>query len=364
MGLPLISWLVAGAAVVLAYVLIGGGLGLLRSRLESIARSRGSRGAHIAAEVLRGTSQLLIALVALLIGVGLLDVPERWQSRLGQLWFVAVAVQIGLWGTRAIMLSVQAYVDRHAGNEGTATTAQLSASAMLVTWGLRTLLWATVLLAMLANLGVNITAFVASLGIGGIAIALAVQNVLADLLASLAIAVDKPFQVGDFIVAGSAVGTVQHVGLKTTRLRSLSGEQVVMSNTDLLKQTINNFKLMAERRIVFGFGVSYGTPVEQVEQIPGIVRGLIEAEPQLRYDRAHFKGFGESSLDFEVVYIVLDPGYNLYMDLQQKVNLGLMRELQARGVSFALPTRTLHVSTPTSAPRDESQGTGLRPAQS
>lgn len=198
---------------------------------------------------------------------------------------------------------------------------------------------------MLSNLGVNITAFVASLGVGGIAVALAAQNVLGDLFASVSIAADKPFEVGDFIVFGSVAGSVETVGVKTTRIRSISGEQVVIGNTELLKQTVANYKRLRERRIVFGFGVTYDTTADQAAEIPGIVRSIVEASTQVRFDRAHFKAFGESSLDYEVVYIVLDPGYGVYMDEQQRINLALMRELANRGIEFAFPTRTLHIAS-------------------
>ena len=253
---------------------------------------------------------------------------------------MAVALQLGLWGMRAIGIGVVRYVERHSSKGMT----QVSASATLMSWGLRTLLWSVVGLAILSNVGVNITAFVASLGVGGIAVALAVQNVLGDLFASLAIAVDKPFEVGDFIVVGNVSGVVQVIGLKTTRIRSLQGEQIVMSNTDLLKQTISNYRLLETRRIVFNFGVADGTTPEQAEAIPGALRKIIDAQPQLRFDRAHLKGFGASSLDYEVVYIVHDPAYNVYMDHQQTINLGLMRELQAMGVKLALPTTAMHIA--------------------
>jgi len=203
-----------------------------------------------------------------------------------------------------------------------------------------------VLLGMLSNLGVNITAFVASLGVGGIAVALAAQNILGDLFASLAIVMDKPFEVGDFIVLGSVSGTVENVGLKTTRIRSLGGEQVVMSNTELLKQTVSNYKRLAQRRIVFTFSVTYGTTPELLAEVPGIVQRAVGSSSRLRFDRAHFKGFGDSSLDFEAVYIVLDPDYGIYMDEQQRINLELMRELAARGIRFALPSRTLYMVPP------------------
>ena len=339
-GMSAASLLIALAAALTTYLVLTVLLGWAVSRARRNAEGHGRRGAaQVVLEVLSGTSHLLILLAAVLVGAGMLDLPDRWHARVGQLWFLAVALQVGLWGTRATVL----VVDRYRIHHGATNPTQISASATLMSWGLRTLLWATVLLAILSNLGVNITAFVASLGVGGIAIALAVQNVLGDLFASMAIAVDKPFEVGDFIVVGSIAGTVQQIGVKTTRIRALSGEQVVMSNTDLLKQTINNYRYMQERRIVFKFSVPYGTTADQAEAVADAVRRIIEAEPQARFDRAHLQGFGDNGLTYEVVYIVLDPGYNLYMDLQQKINLALMRALQDMGVPFAVPARSLHL---------------------
>ena len=346
-GIPLWSLLVAIAAATATYVAILVALYLITRRAKAWATQSQSGMAITVVDVLEGTSRTLMLVVALLVGASLLDLPGRWESRLSQLWFVAVALQMGLWGMRAIGIGVRRYVQRHSSTGMT----QVSASATLMSWGLRTLLWSVVLLAILSNVGVNITAFIASLGVGGIAVALAVQNILGDLFASLAIAVDKPFEVGDFVAVGSVSGTVQVIGLKTTRIRSLQGEQIVMSNTDLLKQTISNFRMLERRRIVFGFGVTYDTTPEQAEAIPAIVRKLIEAHPKLRFDRAHFKAFGASSLDYEVVYIVEDPAFSVYMDMQQAVNLGLMRELKALGVEFAFPTRTVHIaSAPLQAP--------------
>jgi small-conductance mechanosensitive channel len=239
-----------------------------------------------------------------------------------------------------VTIGLRRHALRHAGTAG----GPVSAAATLVSWGLRTLLWSVIVLAMLSNIGINITAFIASLGVGGIAIALAAQSVLGDLFASVAIAVDKPFEVGDFIVFGSVAGSVETVGIKTTRIRSIGGEQIVMSNTELLKQTVSNYKRLKERRIVFGFGVTYAATADQAAAIPALVKRVIEGSDRLRFDRAHFKGFGESSLDYEVVYIVLAPDYALYMDQQQRINLELMREFAAIGIEFAFPTRTVYVS--------------------
>lgn len=287
--------------------------------------------------VLERTNGALIWVVGLLVGLNMLPLEDRWHDRVSQLWFAVVALQIGLWAQQLVVQLLAAQQQRHGGGQA------VSASATLLGWGLRGALWVVVVLAVLSNLGVNITAFVASLGIGGIAVALAVQNILADLFASLAIAVDKPFEVGDSITVGDVTGTVERVGLKTTRIRALGGEQIVMSNAELLKQTVSNFKRLQARRVLFRFGVTYDATADDVAAIPPLVKELIEADPQLEFVRAHFKAFGDSSLDFEVVYRVQDASYDVFMDRQQALNLALMRALQERGISFAFPTRTVNI---------------------
>ena len=342
-GISVASIAIGAGAALLAYLVMSLALRIALGRLTRIAERTSNRADDVLVDVLAGTSRWLLAVIALLIGIGMLDLPDRWSTRVSQLWFVALSLQVALWANRTVTIGLRRHTQRHA-----ATSSEVvSAAATLVSWGLRTLLWAIVLLAMLSNLGVNITAFIASLGVGGIAVALAAQNILGDLFASIAIAVDKPFEVGDFIVLGSVAGTVEMVGVKTTRIRSLGGEQIVMSNTELLKQTVSNYKRLLERRIVFGFGVTYDTTPEQAEEIPRLVQRIVQSSDRLRFDRAHFKGFGDSSLDYEVVYMVLDPGYGVYMDEQQRINIELMRELGERGIGFAFPTRTLHlVSAP------------------
>jgi small-conductance mechanosensitive channel len=179
--------------------------------------------------------------------------------------------------------------------------------------------------------------------VGGIAVALAVQNVLGDLFASFSIVLDKPFVIGDFIIVGDHLGTVEHVGLKTTRIRSLSGEQLVFSNTDLLGSRIRNFKRMYERRVVFSLGVVYQTPARLLEKIPPMLRQIVESREQVRFDRAHFRDFGPHSLNFEIVYWVLSPDYALYMDIQQEINLEIYRRFEQEGIDFAYPTQTLYL---------------------
>lgn len=353
LGLPVPDLALAVAAALAAYLAMRLVLRYVIGRTRQLAQRTSNHVDDMVVEVLGSTNRVFLLLAAVLVGVGMLDLTERWNQRVGQLWFIALALQTGLWFTKAISLGLRRYEARHSSSGMT----QVSASAVLLSWSLRTLLWAVVLLAMLSNLGVNITAFVASLGVGGIAIALAVQNILGDLFASLSIAVDKPFEVGDAIGIGDLSGTVQHIGLKTTRLRSLTGEQIVISNTDLLKQIVKNYRRMEERRIAFKFGMSYRSDPEKLEAIPGIVKRLIESRPKLRLDRVHFQAFGESSLDFEVIYFVTTPDYGLYMDEQQRLNLQMMREFDALGVEFAIPTRSVYVMSDGGNPAEAAERT-------
>ena len=338
-GISIFNLLLALGAALLTFVIARAAIGLLLRRVQRWSEHDGAMS-QVMAKVLAGTSNGLLLLASLLVGLGMLDLPERWLNRVGSLWFVVAALQIGLWANRAIGMGLSRYFSR----QRSAGLNQGSALATLSAWGARVLLWSVVLLAMLSNLGVNITAFVASLGVGGIAVALAVQNILGDLFASLSIAVDKPFEVGDFIVIGPLAGSVEHVGLKTTRIRSLGGEQIVMANASMIGSTIQNYKRLQERRIVFEFGLSYDTPTEAVKKAPGIVEEAIKAQDQVRFDRAHLRGFGKEALEFECVYIVKDPGYNLYMDIQQAINFRLLERFSRIGAKFAVPVRAIKVT--------------------
>ncbi|WP_281211708.1 mechanosensitive ion channel family protein [Pseudomonas fulva] len=338
-GISILNLLLAVTVAVLTFLVARASISFVQRRVKHWSSHAGAMS-HVVEKVLSGTSNSLLFLASLLVGLSMLDLPERWLSRVGSLWFVVAALQIGLWVNRAIGLGLDRYFTRH-NPDG---SQQSSALATLSAWGARVLLWSIVLLAMLSNLGVNITAFVASLGVGGIAVALAVQNILGDLFASLSIAVDKPFEVGDFIVIGPLAGTVEHVGLKTTRIRSLGGEQIVMANASMISSTIQNYKRLQERRIVFEFGLSYDTPTEAVKKAPGIVEEAIKAQTQARFDRAHLRGFGKEALEFECVYIVQDPGYNLYMDIQQAINFKLLERFSKIGAKFAVPVRAIKVT--------------------
>ncbi|MDM3885755.1 mechanosensitive ion channel family protein [Pseudomonas sp. BCRC 81390] len=352
-GISILNLLLALTVSIVTFLVARAAISFVLRRVRRWSEHDGVLS-QVLAKVLAGTSNFLLLLASLLVGLSMLDLPERWLTRVGSLWFVVAALQIGLWANRAIGLGLSRYFARHSSsglNQG-------SALATLSAWGARVLLWSVVLLAMLSNLGVNITAFVASLGVGGIAVALAVQNILGDLFASLSIAVDKPFEVGDFIVIGPLAGTVEHVGLKTTRIRSLGGEQIVMANASMISSTIQNYKRLQERRIVFEFGLSYDTPTEAVKKAPAIVEEAIKAQDQVRFDRAHLRGFGKEALEFECVYIVEDPGYNLYMDIQQAINFRLLERFSKIGAQFAVPVRAIKVTALPEEARAQGQGRG------
>jgi len=204
--------------------------------------------------------------------------------------------------------------------------------------------WVIGIVFLMDNLGFDISAVIAGLGIGGIAIALAAQTILGDLFSYFVIFFDRPFEVGDFIVVQDKVGTVEYTGIKTTRVRALSGEQLVFSNTDLTNSRIHNFKKMERRRVVFKLGVIYQTTAEQLTQISEFVKEIIEKQPDTVFDRGHFATYGDFSLNFEFVYYVIGADYVKYMDTQQKINLEVYREFEKRGLEFAYPTQTLFVN--------------------
>ena len=206
------------------------------------------------------------------------------------------------------------------------------------------IVWSIALLILLDNLGVEISALIAGLGIGGVAVALASQNILGDLFSYFTIFFDRPFQIGDFIVVDEYKGTVDYIGIKTTRLISLGGEQLIFCNTDLTNSRISNYKRMRQRRIVFQFGVIYQTTLTQLKKIPQIVKEIITQIPEATFDRAHFASYGNFSLNFEVVYYVNDPDYNKYMDVQQEINFKLKEALEKEGIEFAYPSQTIFLA--------------------
>lgn len=288
---------------------------------------------QIAASVVVRTPRVSLAAASIAIAIAVFSLFQGWMR---PVLVVMLMVQAGLWLSSFLNALMHYYATRLQADKKAFANAH-SLIRVLV----ETTIWSIVFVLVLSNFGINVTAMIAGLGIGGIAIGLAAQGIFADLFGSMAIVFDKPFVQGDFIVFGEESGTIENVGIKSTRIRALSGEQIVLSNASLLATTIHNYQRLHERRIVFSFGVTYQTPYGQVRQISDVVRRMIEQASGTRFDRCHFKSFGDSALEFEAVYYVLSPDYARYMDIQQGINLEIMRRFEEMEVEFAYPTQTV-----------------------
>lgn len=337
LGNSLRDWLVALGVTVVIAAAIQLVVKVVLARVQRLAGRTEMPYDDALVGALRRTRWFFVLAVAIRLGSRGLSLPGLADVWLDRIVIFAVLLQVGMWASSWVEQVLDAWRrHRYAEDPEVLSSYNLFRYAALV------LVWGAVALLFLDNVGVDVTALVAGLGVGGIAIALAVQSILGDLFASLSIVLDKPFLVGDFLIVDDKMGTVESIGLKTTRLRSLSGEQLVFANSDLLKARIRNYGRMQERRAVFGFGVVYGTDPARLRAIPGIVREAVEAQENTRFDRSHFKGFGESSLDFETVYYMTVPDYNAYMDVQQAINLALFERFAEAGIEFAFPTRTVY----------------------
>ncbi len=339
-GATVTQWLIALATLGAAYLVLSVLQRFIVRRLRALAARTSTQLDDVAAEIVGRTRAYFLFIIALQAALRFVAIPvgPSLSTVLRIASVIVVLVQIGVWLNGLIGFSAEHY-SRERASEDPGTRATITAVGYLA----RFMVWALLLLTALKSFGVDITALITGLGVGGIAIALAVQNILGDLFAALAIVLDKPFVVGDAIQVDDIVGTVEHIGLKTTRLRSLSGEQVVISNNDLLKGRVHNYKRMQERRVVFQLDVTHDTPPDLVERIPAIVREVVQSHPLARFDRCHFLTWMDSSLRLETVYRVLDADYVKYADIQHAINIELLRRFAELRIEFAFPTRTLHV---------------------
>lgn len=274
-----------------------------------------------------------ITLLSLTVASLLYTPPPSRQPWVAKGFIIAVGSQVAIWA--------DLFIDHWSSRQGLTREHSVLGSVRLAAAGARIVVWSAIALATLDNLGVNITALVAGLGIGGIAAGLALQNILSDLFASLAIVLDKPFVVGDFIIFGEEMGTVESIGLKTTRVRSLSGEQIICSNSDLLGSRIRNFKRMSERRIQFCVGIAYETPADRLTSIVSMIARAVAANASVRLERCHLKELSASCLNIEIVYWVTSADYGDYMDVQQSINIEILRLLARECVEIAYPTQAL-----------------------
>ncbi|WP_051933287.1 mechanosensitive ion channel family protein [Massilia sp. BSC265] len=324
-------------------VFVGATAVMLALRMFFLHRARGVAGRtatrldDLLLRMLNRSYLVFKLAIAFYLGSIFLVLPESWRMVVSRVAVGSLILQLAIWGDTALrgwrsqLLAIPGDGAR-------------KASSTILFFMMRLVVWTVAFLMMLDNFGFNITTLVASLGIGGIAVALATQNILGDLFASLSIMLDKPFEVGDFIIVGDALGAVEYIGLKTTRLRGLGGEQIVFSNGELLKSRIHNHKRMESRRVAFVLRVAYGTSEAKVTAIPSMIREIIDARPDVDFERAHFFRYGDWSLDYEVVYHFKSPDYILHMDAQEQILLQVYRAFQREGIQFAHPLSVVRVA--------------------
>lgn len=352
---PLTAWLYALGGALVAWIAASWILRVATQRLTAklaLAHSPRQRNyLHTVVVLLQSTRRWLILLLVLTLAGETLDLPGHARllghtkegaivlgapsSVLAHLAFAICAIQVALWCTALIRVWLE---DRLSADYVRVSNPVLVG---MLSWILKLIVWAILLLAILANAGMNITAFLASLGVGGIAVALGLQTTLKDVFASISIGLDKPYTVGEFIMFDDVLGTVLKVGARTTRMASLSGEELSISNADLVSKLVHNYSRMPKRRIVFGFRVPYDTPAQTVREIVTQTREFIAQEEQASFDRGHFIAFGVSGYEFEFVYFVKSSDYTLYCDIQQRINFRIIELLDQLDTRFAVPVRVL-----------------------
>lgn len=351
----LVDWAQANQSDALAALAVAAGLYvamllvrmLMHAALKRLGRQDETAFPAIVGRAVGKINSLFLLVIALGITVRLYPVPGVFTDILSWLVIVAVVLQVSALAQEIAVSLLQRKAAR-AGDTG----GDLSSAVSVLKWLIIGAIWIITIIVLLDTAGVQVTALIAGLGVGGIAIGLAAQGIFADLFASLSILFDKPFKKGDFVVFGAINGNVEEIGLRTTRIRSLSGEQISVSNTDLISERVHNFQRLMRRRQVLRIGVLYQTPADVIEAIPGWIREDMEAIELVTPDRIHFSGFGDSSLNFEIVYWVEKPEYVTFMDKGQEVNLAIMRRFAREGVDFAYPTRTVFIAGPSGDPID------------
>lgn len=335
------DWGIALAIISLSLIVLRLVQSIIIKKLNALTSKTKTTIDDFIVKLVRSTVMPLLYILSFSMGLKYLKLPLKIETVLHVATLLVVTFFVLKGINSFIVYSFHNALSKHERNE------QREKQSKGILFIVQAVIWAVGLLFLIDNLGYDITTLIAGLGIGGIAIALAAQTILGDLFSYLVIFFDKPFEIGDFVIFEDKMGTVEYVGIKTTRIRTLSGEQLICSNSDLTKSRLHNYKRMQERRIVFSFGVEYSTPAIKLKTIPQLIKKIIETSDQTRFDRAHFKSFGNFSLDFEVVYFVLSADYNVYMDIQQTVNLKIFSLFEKEQIEFAFPTQTLFLRNTT-----------------
>jgi len=308
--------------------------------LRKIAKKTKTDFDDLIFEIIKKTNKLTYIVIALYFAVQ----PLRISSYLEKALYYALIVLLVYETVKAAQALIDYEINKLTAKKQVDEKQEDAHAIKIFGTILKVLIWIGAVILVLQNLGFNVSSLIAGLGIGGLAVALAVQNILGDLFSAFSMYVDKPFEVGDFIIVGKKMGVVKKIGIKTTRLTALQGEEIVIANQDLTSSRVQNFKKMQKRRIQFAFGVLYETEPKKLKSIPDIVKNIIDKVDLAEFDRAHFKNFGDSSLDFEVVYYVLNGDYNKYMDIQQEINLEIFNAFAREGIGFAYPTQMVYLA--------------------
>lgn len=337
-GNPLSRWLIAAGVALLSMLALRLLKGLARRRLEPLVKRTDVRIDDALVETIEDTRwwfYISVALWSVMEVVVLRDEAERAVRSAAVLLLLS---QAAVWAQSFVKYASSAWIELDEDGQPRRRTAAAAATFLV-----RLATWSLVIVVALGNLGIEISGLITGLGIGGVAAALAVQNVLGDLFASLSIYFDRPFDLGDFIIVGTDMGTVERIGMRSTRITALGGQQIIFANSDLAQARVHNYRRMNERRVVTQVGVTYETSAAQLREIPELLRRAVENAEDTRFERAHFKAFGDFALQFELVWTMLDPDYNLMMDRQQQILLEVYDALEELGARIAFPTQTIHL---------------------
>lgn len=338
LGNPLISWLIAVAIMGGLFIAIGMLKAIFLQKARLWTQKTSAKWDDYVLDTIERSIVPLLYIGAVYLAVGSLSLSEKITFSL-RIAFLASATFFVL---KILSSAFRNFVFAFIGTDQDSLAKQKQASGLILI--INIVIWIFGVIFMIDNLGYDVTSLIAGLGIGGIAIALAAQTILGDLFSYFVIFFDRPFEIGDFVVIDDKSGVVEYIGIKTTRLRTLGGEQLVCSNTDLTNARLHNYKRLQQRRILFNLGVTYQTTHEQLARIPTLLKTIVQSKQYVRFDRAHFSGYGDFSLNFEIVYYVLDADYTFYMDRQQEIYLDIFREFENQGIEFAYPTQTVFVN--------------------
>ncbi|MFT4311587.1 MAG: mechanosensitive ion channel family protein [Candidatus Woesearchaeota archaeon] len=333
-----IELLTALAIFVISWILIFLFKKIFLVTLEKAAKKTKTQIDNIIVEILKGLGWPVYAWISLYVSTNFLQMPEWYNEFMDVFILLVLAYYLVKSFNKVVEFTVKQIIQKREEKDE-----HDNAILSLLSKFIRSVVWLFAVLFVLSNFGFEVTTFLAGIGIGGIAIALALQGVLTDLFASLSIYLDKPFKVGDFILVGPDSGVVQTIGIKSTRIKTLQGQELVISNKELVETRVHNFKKMDKRRIVFNLGVTYETPTAKLKKIPKIIENVYKSVEDADLDRVHFKSFDDFALTYEIVYFVNTNDYTRYMEIQQNVNLEIKEQFEKQKIDMAYPTQTLYL---------------------